>query len=1061
MSETNNSSQPLNLAGIRTKLESTSGRHYWKSLEEVAGTPAFQEALEREFPSEARTWSDSVGRRHFLSIMGASLALAGVTGCTRQPKEFILPFAAQPEEALPGVPRYFATAMPFGGVGEPVLVECHANRPTKIEGNPDHPLSLGASSLQAQASVLNMYDPDRLRSVVTGTRGSGWNAFTTEFRRQASIQAQKRGSGLRILSASSTSPTFKAAMDRVRVRFPEAVWHQWEPVNRDAAVASSLSCFGRVVDTKYDLGAAKVILSLDADILANNSGGVRALKDFANGRDVENGRADMNRLYVVEPVPSVTGTNADHRLRLKAAEVESFAVALAQRLGVSTTAVAPALSETATGWIEPLAADLRSAGSTAVVIPGDQQTPGVHALAHAINEQLGAVGTTVSHSAPLDVEPVDQLSSLRDLVSAMSAGSVEMLVILGGNPSYDAPGEFGFSELLEHVPFRVMLTEAGNETSSVCHWQLPATHYLEAWGDIHAKDGSLILQQPMIEPIFGGKSQIEFLSMLLEEDAIGRDLVRATYAASTGSTDDALEASWRKALHDGVVAGSAAEPLTATVGSEWDSVVAPAPSEGVELVLRPDPTVWDGIYSNNGWMQELPKPITKLTWENVVQVSPATSETLGLRSGEIVELGSGDSRVRGPVWITPGQADDVLAIHLGYGRTHAGRVGTGIGFSAYALQTGEARWHAPSVDLTKRNEFTSLACVQDHHSMEGRHLVREASAAEYVEHPDFAQTIGGHGGGATEHAEPGTGSPFVGIVGADSPDGPKANLEFESGRTTGNAYADVENRKSFFPEWNYTNYAWGMTIDLNRCVGCNGCMAACQAENNIPVIGKDEVAKGREMHWIRIDRYFEGDLDDPATYYQPLTCMQCENAPCEVVCPVGATLHSSEGLNDMVYNRCVGTRYCSNNCPYKVRRFNFLLYQDFETDTVKLQRNPDVTVRTRGVMEKCTYCVQRINHARTTSEKEGRSIRAGEIQTACQQVCPADAITFGDINNPDERVTQLKQDSRNYGLLEELNVQPRTTYLARVSNPNPEMPTSGTGGGHSEDHAMATQATGV
>lgn len=1061
MSETNHSSQPLDLAGIRTKLESSSGRQYWKSLEEVAGTPAFQEALGREFPTEATTWSDSVGRRHFLSIMGASLALAGVTGCTRQPTEHILPFAAQPEEAVAGMPRYFATAMPFGGVGEPILAECHENRPTKIEGNPDHPLSMGASSIQAQASVLNMYDPDRLRSVIQGTQGSGWSAFTTDFRRQASIQAQQRGSGLRILSGSSTSPTFKATMDRVRVRFPEAVWHQWEPVNRDAAVAASQACFGQDVATSYDLSAAKVILSLDADILANNSSGVRALKDFANGRDVADGEANMNRLYVVEPMPSVTGTNADHRLRLKAAEVETFAAALAEQLGVAAGVDVPHLSDAATAWIAPLAADLQAAGSTAVVIAGDQQTAGVHALAHAINEALGAVGTTVSHSAPLDVEPIDQLASLHDLTTAMSEGSVELLVVLGGNPSYDAPGEFGFAEALEHVPFRVMLSEAGNETSEVCHWQLPATHYLEAWGDIRAKDGSLTLQQPMIEPIFGGRSQIEFLSMLLEEDSDGRELVRGTFASAIGTSGDALEPLWRKALHDGTVAGSGVAALNVSVGADWASIVSPVESEGVELVLRPDPTVWDGTFSNNGWMQELPKPITKLTWENVVQVSPATAETLGLRNAEIVELGQGDSRVRGPVWITPGQADDVIGIHLGYGRTNAGRVGTGVGFSAYALQTSETRWHAPSVDLSKRNEFTNLACVQDHHSMEGRNLVREASAAEYEEHPNFAQLVGGHGGGDADHVEPGTGSPFVGLLGGDAADGPQADVKFKDERSGGVAYSDVENPNSFFPEWNYTGYSWGMTIDLNRCVGCNGCMAACQAENNIPVIGKDEVAKGREMHWIRIDRYFEGELDDPATYYQPLTCMQCENAPCEPVCPVGATVHSSEGLNDMVYNRCVGTRYCSNNCPYKVRRFNFLLYQDFETDTVQLQRNPDVTVRSRGVMEKCTYCVQRINHARTTSEKEGRKIRAGEIQTACQQVCPADAISFGDINNPDERVTQLKHDSRNYGLLEELNTQPRTTYLARVSNPNPEMPMSGAGGGHGEEHAMATQGTGV
>ncbi|MDA1235915.1 MAG: 4Fe-4S dicluster domain-containing protein, partial [Acidobacteria bacterium] len=882
-----------------------------------------------------------------------------------------------------------------------------------------------------------------------------------EFRRQAALQAQKRGSGLRILSGSSTSPTFQAAMGRVMERFPEAVWHQWEPVNRDAAVAASEACFGQVLDAHYDLKAAKVILSLDADFLSNTPNAVRSLRDFANGRQVENGQADMNRLYVAEAAPSVTGASADHRLRLKASEVEVFAAALAERLGVTAGAAVPALSAKAAAWIEPLAADLQRGGATSVVIAGDQQTPGVHALAHAINAHLGAVGTTVSYAAPVDIAPVNQLSSIGGLVSAMNDGSVEMLVILGGNPCYDTPGDAGFRDALLKVPFRVMLAEAGNETSVECHWQLPGTHYLEAWGDIRAKDGSVVLQQPMIEPLFGGKSQVEFLSMLVEEDASGRDLLRATFAATAGLSEAEMEPVWRKALHDGVVAGTGATAADAALSADWTRLVNLAPADGVELVIRPDSTVWDGTYSNNGWMQELPKPITKLTWENVAQVSPATAERLSLRNGEVVELGRGGLKVRGPVWIAPGQADDVIVVHLGYGRTHSGRVCEGAGFNSYALQTTAERWHAPSVDFAKRNEFAPPACVQDHGSMEGRHLVRVATAAEYEEHPNFAQMIGGHGGGSDEHAPApaGVGAPYVGAIGSDSADGPQADVRFQSGRSDGTAYSDVKNDKSFFPEYNYTGNAWGLTIDLNRCVGCNACMAACHSENNIPVVGKDQVARGREMHWIRIDRYFEGELDDPATYYQPLTCMQCENAPCEPVCPVGATVHSSEGLNDMVYNRCVGTRYCSNNCPYKVRRFNFLLYQDFETDTYQLQRNPDVTVRSRGVMEKCTYCVQRINYVRTTAEKEDRPIRDGEILTACQQVCPAEAITFGNINDPAAKVTLQKKDPRNYGLLEELNTQPRTTYLARVSNPNPEMPVTGAGANHGEEHSMSAQVT--
>ncbi len=973
MSLRQKTTEPVDLAAVRARLESESGPRYWKSLEEAAGTPQFQQILAEEFPSQAETWTDPVGRRRFLHLMGASLALAGVTGCTRQPKEFIMPYAAHPPEGTPGRPQFYATAMPFGGFGEPLLAESHMYRPTKLEGNPDHPLSQGASSVFAQGSVLDMYDPDRIRTIVNRGRTSSWASFEEEFEQAIAIARQKRGAGLRILSGSTTSPTFKAAIDRLRQQMPEAKWVQWEPVNRDAALAASKAAFGEPVESHYDIGKAKVILSIDAEILANTPGSVHWLRGWAAGRKVEDGKTEMNRLYAVEPTLTVSGSNADHRLRLKPSQIEAFAAALAAQLGVAGV-TAPELPEAAAAWIEPLAADLRRAGSTALVIPGDFQSAGVHALAHAMNAQLGAVGTTVWYSDPIDAEPVDQLAAIKELVGEMEAGQVETLLILGGNPSYDTPSDVDFAGALDKVGLRIMSTLADNDTSVNCHWRLPGAHYLEAWGDIRGRDGSLLLQQPMIEPLFLGKSPVELLAMALGEATSGYEMVRATFSAGRSEQGKGLEDAWRKALHDGYIANTAAAPKTVSPAEGWSAVVSPAEaSSGLELILRPDPTIWDGAYNNNGWLQELPKTLTKVTWQNTVLVSPATAQRMNLNNGQIVSLTAGDGAVKGAVWVLPGQADDVVVAHLGYGRQVTGRVGVHAGFNAYALQTSDARWMVASASLAKTGDSDVVACTQDHASMEGRHLVREATAEQYQAQPDFAQHVGHESGEQQEGAEPGVGAPFVGEVAKqDKPGGPENDNLFHSGHGPGIGYADVENDKSFFPEWNYTRYAWGMTIDLNKCVGCNACTIACQSENNIPVVGKDQVSRGREMHWIRLDRYFGGSLDEPTTYHQPIPCMQCENAPCEVVCPVGATVHSNEGLNDMVYNRCVGTRYCLNNCPYKVRRFNFLLYQDFEADTLKLMRNPDVTVRSRGVMEKCTYCVQRINHARIDSEREGR-----------------------------------------------------------------------------------------
>ncbi len=1025
----------LDLSGIREKLASAKGPEYWKSLEQIAETPEFVDLLKHEFPAEVDVWEDPVGRRRFVQLMGASLALAGVTGCTVQPKEYIHPYARQPVESTPGKPRYFATALNFGAYAEPVLVESHEGRPTKIEGNPDHSASNGATSLFAQASILNMYDPDRLQEVISRGRVGSWETFESELIRQANLQRLKRGAGLRILSGPTSSPTFGGLIARIREVYPEAKWHQYEPVSRDSARAGAMAAFGEYVETRYDLSKAKVILALDSDFLANGPGVVDHIRAFARGRKVADGNADMNRLYAVEPTVTSTGSVADHRLRLKSAEIEGFALALAGELGVDTGVSSLELPAHAGAWLDPLTADLQAAGAAAVVIPGDQQPASVHALAHAMNLQLGSMA--VVHTAPVEVEPVDQVASLKALAADMNGGAVETLLIIGGNPVYDSPADIDFAGALDHVGFRARLGLWDDETSEICHWRLPLTHELEAWGDTRTLDGQVTIQQPLIAPIYGSRSGVEVLSLLLLEDAShdGQSLVRAQW----GELDDAT---WRKALHDGVVADSASPAMAVSLAENWNSgLSAPVALSGTELILRPDPAVWDGVFNNNGWMQELPKPQTKLTWDNVAMVSPATAETMNLSNGNVVNLSLGDATVQAPVWVTPGQADDCITAHLGFGRTRTGRVGTHVGFNAYALRTSTAMWGGGGAGVVKNGEDVELACTQDHYSMEGRNLVRRATVEEYEAHPNFAQA-GEHGApdehdAADEHAAPGVGALNVGSAGRDREDLPPG---FRDGRTQGVKYGDAEHPKSFYPEYNYDGRAWGMTIDLNACVGCNACMAACQSENNIPIVGKTEVLIGREMHWLRMDRYYSGSLDDPETHHQPVLCMQCEKAPCEPVCPVGATIHSDEGLNDMVYNRCVGTRYCSNNCPYKVRRFNFYRYTDLESPSLKLMNNPDVTVRHRGVMEKCTYCTQRINHARIDADKAGRPITDGEIKTACEQACPAEAITFGDINDPESKVTHLKHSERNYGLLTEINTQPRTTYLARVRNPNPAMP---------------------
>jgi molybdopterin-containing oxidoreductase family iron-sulfur binding subunit len=996
MTMENTKEDRIDLAAIRARLDAVHGQEYWRSLEELAQTEDFQEFLHREFPQQASVWMDPIGRRQFLQLMAASLALAGLGACTRQPDEKIVPYVRAPEDIVPGIPLFFATAMTLGGIASGVLVESHMGRPTKIEGNPKHPASLGATNAFAQASVLTLYDPDRSKVVSQVGRISTWGAFLQTLNTKLSAQGARQGAGLRILTETVTSPTLAHQLQALLAKFPSAKWHQYEPISRDAARVGARLAFGKEVETHYRFDKADVILSLDADFLSSGPGTLRYAREFAARRRVRAGQTAMNRLYVVECTPSNTGAMADHRLPLSAGKIRSFAHAVAQGLGVDLEPLGDAAASTHASWIAALVGDLRRHHGASIVLAGDQQSPVVHALAHAMNHALGNVGSTVLYSDPVQANPVDQTESLRELVGEMEAGLVDILVILGGNPVFTAPADLRFAEHLSNVRLRIRLGLYEDETSALCHWHLPEAHYLESWSDARAYDGTVTISQPLIAPLYEGKSAHELLAVLSgKSDRSSHDIVR-DYWKSQNLTPD-FEMFWRKSLHDGLIAGTALPPKSVTLKRVRDWAASPPPTpksqDLLEIVFQPDPTIWDGRFANNGWLQELPKSLTRLTWDNAVLISPATAERLGLSNEEVVELRYRGRAVRGPVWIMPGHAEDSVTVHLGYGRTHAGRVGTGAGFNAYAIRTSDAPWFGPGLEIHKSGERYPLARTQHHHSMEGRNLVRVGTIEQFREHPDFAHE--------TAH--------------------------------------DSSPRLTLYPEHKYEGYAWGMAIDLNACIGCNACVVACQSENNIPVVGKTEVAMGREMHWLRIDRYYKGDLDNPETYHQPVLCMHCENAPCELVCPVAATVHSDEGLNDMIYNRCVGTRYCANNCPYKVRRFNFYLYSDFTTRSLKLLRNPDVTVRSRGVMEKCTYCVQRINAARIKTKKEDRQIRDGEIVTACQAVCPTEAIVFGDINNPKSHVSTLKAEPRNYGLLAELNTKPRTSYLARLRNPNPEI----------------------
>jgi MoCo/4Fe-4S cofactor protein with predicted Tat translocation signal len=1024
---------------------------HWRSLAQRDGAPGLAALAGHEFHPAADIDAEPSGsdRRTFIKVMGASMALAGVgmAGC-RRPVETVLPYVRQPEDIIPGVANYYATAMPLGGVVHPLLVESHEGRPTKVEGNPDHPAALGKSNLYAQASILNLYDPDRTRVV----RREGSEVPFTEFVALARQLRANPETRLAILCEPTSSLTVARLRQQITAQFPNARWITYRPAGDDQEGLGVAAVAGSGIRPLYRFSQAQTIVSLDADFLSDPLTGVWNSREYAESRRVATPQDGMSRLYAIESTMTTTGGQADHRLRMKASHIPQFAAALAAALGESAgPAGAQQLRDPrARAFAEAIAEDAR-AGST-LFVAGATQPPAVHALCARLNAAYGAgaveyVNTGAEEEAPL-------AESLPELVAAMNAGQVDALLMIGVNPVYDAPAQLNFAEALARVPASISLCSLRDETASRATWILPRAHYLEAWGDGRAIDGTISVIQPLIAPLYANaRSEVEVLGLLASgETASGYDLVRETLAEQ-GLVTGNFEDGWRRLLHDGFLPNSAF-PSAGPAGAEGAEMqLAPSADDQIELVIRPHASVMSGEFSNNAWMLELPEPVSKIVWDNVAVMSATTAEQLGVRfregsyEGGVVRAGRinastvtisvpGADAVTLPAWVQPGHPDGSITVHTGYGRVletdrslkpdrnlfarifdvdtdhyRFGPIGNEIGTRVAHLRPPAGPAVIPSVQVEVAPDLHMIATTQDHGSMEGRPIIRMGTLDEFRQRPTFA----------SEAVPRVAGVPFE---------------EFPPIWGEENS-AKADPRIS---EAMYSDHQWGMTVDLNTCSGCNACVVACQAENNINVVGKDQVARGREMHWIRLDRYYFGDDVNEATMaLMPMMCQHCEYAPCESVCPVAATVHSPDGLNEMVYNRCIGTRYCSNNCPYKVRRYNWFNWSKEIPAEARMQLNPNVTTRFRGVMEKCTWCVQRIRAANQYAHIENRKIEDGEVQTACQQACPTDAIVFGDLNDPDSRVSRMKRVAQRYELLDEYNTRPRLSYLARLSNPNPRL----------------------
>ena len=1016
-------------------------RPYWRSLEDLEADPAANEMLAQEFPDNADELDDAVSRRNFVQLMGASLAFAGVAGagCRRWEKEKIEPLGTRPDDYTPGVPKKYATAMALNGAAEALVVTAFEGRPIKVDGNPDHPLSASGSSAFAQASILGLYDPDRSRTVRRGDTASTWVEFERELKAAFKDASAKGGEGIAVLSESVVSPSL-AMLKQSITDMPNAKWFEWEPLTRDNEREGTKAAFGgQPAHAIANLDKAKVVVTLDCDLLVEHPAALVHSKGFATQRRPSAGNPEMSRMYAVESSFTSTGAVSDHRLPLRSELILPFLMAVDAKVNNSAAPGSKFLSDKkVAAFVDSIAEELKSNKGASVIMVGHRQPPAVHALAARLNFDIGAISANpqqqgvVTYLNDLDPARPSHAEAIKTCVAAMNAGSIHTLLILGGNPVYDAPADVSFADALAKVQTSIHLSDYDDETSEKCTWHLPRAHYLESWGDHLTYDGTYTLQQPVIEPLHGAKSELDLLVMLISREG-GHTVVRQSFDLIGGRIFRDTDAAWRQTLHDGFIKGiHFAAPATVRSRPSVDNPTLTASQLGdialagnIEVVFTHSPHAHDGRFANNAWLQETPDFMTKLTWDNAALISPRTADDLGIKHGDMVKVSVGGRELEIAAYVMAGQAAYSVAISLGHGRTRSGRVGgmtyaaaKTSGFNAYLLRSSEALYVVNGATIAKAGGKYKLASTVDHWQMDkiGQQgmderlpeLIREGTLEEYKATPNFAT----HGKDAPHFWRHG----------------------------------------SLWTEHEYTNYKWGMAIDLNTCTGCNACMVACQAENNVPVVGKDQVAKSREMHWLRIDRYFRGDPNDPEVVHQPVTCMQCENAPCEQVCPVGATVHSREGLNDMVYNRCVGTRYCLNNCPYRVRRFNFLDWHNHdgkaENKVRRLLFNPEVTVRSRGVMEKCTFCVQRIKAVtvplRNDEVKDGTPVELadGAIKTACQEACPSDAIVFGDLNNPKHRVAQLhdnKQTPRNYMMLEEYQTKPRTAFLARIRNPNPKL----------------------
>jgi molybdopterin-containing oxidoreductase family iron-sulfur binding subunit len=998
-------------------------RHgYWRSLAELLGAAALPEDALREFPTGVDEPPGGMSRRAFMKLLGASAALAGLGACTRAPAEKILPYGRQTPELTPGVPLHYATSMVVGGYATGLLVESHEGRPTKVEGNPEHPASLGAAGVYEQASVLQLYDPYRARNAREGRAPKRWDDFAQVLGTMPGAQTGASGAGLHFLLRPTSSPLTATLVDRIRERHPDAQIHFYAPFDGRSGVASSRALFGGALLAQHDFSQARVVLALDSDFMASGPFSLRYARDFAGRRHAGISRMsgtargpDMNRLYVVEGMWSPTGTLADHRLRVRSGEVAAVAAAVLGAVmklressaGTAAAAVDGALAPAAVGapapcaWVDAVAHDLVDAAGSGIVIAGHEQTPAVHALASALNQVLGNVGHTVWYRASPIIEHGESSHDLAPLVEAMRAGEVQTLVIAGGNPVYDAPADLDFAQALKSVRHTSYVGMYENETAAACQWFAPESHYLESWGDARAYDGTISLVQPLIAPLYDTRTLDELLAVLAGPDRTGgtsaHSLLRESWRDRAGGTFE--ERGWEAIVGRGLVPDTRLERLSPSL--RWSALPSLLTgsvrrTDGIEIVFERDPRVYDGSFANNAWLQELPDPVTKVTWDNAAVMSPATAAKLGVSTGDVVKLSLRGRGVRVPAFELPGHADGAITLRLGYGRDGAEEVARGVGANGYLLRTREAP-HADGPVKVERVldggsvERHELATTQMHWRLHGREIIRQTTIDEYRRDPDFTS-------------------------------------------------AQSARQPSLYEPHDYTKGdQWAMTIDLSKCSGCGACVVACQAENNIPVVGREDVLNSREMHWLRIDRYFTGREDEPEAVMQPMLCQHCEKAPCEYVCPVNATVHSSDGLNEMVYNRCVGTRFCSNNCPYKVRRFNWFDYNREIAETVEMVKNPDVTVRERGVMEKCSFCVQRIRRAQITAQLEGRGVEDGEVVTACQQACPTQAIVFGSYTDPDSKIVRSLLEQRSYTVLHELGTSPRVRYLARITNPNPAL----------------------